>query len=172
MTTLNDRIDKAIAMLPTWRYTPETDEDSSIRDLVWCIKNAFDALKDPETTPDNWHHCCCCKCEPGNVVQDTPEPPRVLNPDGRVWFTRIDSQYTFCTDHPETVSTLSRVMTPAEAFRAGALVRHQDGDLIIQARIHHVEDTFVYLEGYTSNTSRIVFRCDALTLIKTSPEKK
>lgn len=153
------------------------------RDTDWVLAMAYALGLDSEIkipiSPNREHFKQLFDSIRADALKDLePTQRRVRNPGGRVWWI---SRGTAVPLEDRCIPMDGHYMTPAEAFRPGAIVeyttdiKHEDEDEItklkVEGTIHEAFDfnDYVTIIGIFH---RVTFMIDQLTLVTPAPEEK
>lgn len=171
MDNWNDRITQAKIVL--------MDPKNSTLRFYDVLLKMLDELKDPEPLPQLIvHNCTAHFCGDDRLK---PDQPFVRNPGGKTWLMN-DMPGNLTGPHLEMAScheAACRPMTPAEAFRKGAVVerKYDNGDIYRGHIVGLIESPSMSYEraevrcGEDSYKSRYP-SFSSLTLVKPTPEER
>ena len=176
----NERVDRALYRLSRIYY--EDYPRGSIRDMHHAFGTVLDALKEPEPAEFSREDTDrkikvqidrVGRSKPIMDDEDEPDETLVRQPDGRVWIKSMGG-------HPQVwngqitdryIPVPESHLTPAEAFRPGALARwtHVNNEKVFsQAYIQNHDNNS---EGYVRMMGN-VYQIGELTLVAPAPEEK
>jgi len=163
MSEWNERIEKANTKVVQY-LTQDQKMGLTFHVLHTAIRTALTALKEPEPAEKETSE----KYLDGLRADAKYDPVKSLvhHPDGRTWAKWPDGILS-----PETRESFGlnpiEPMTPAEAFRNGAIVQYTKGDFVIQGKAE-MEDNYVSIIG--GQYRAYGYGRWNITLVKPAPE--